>query len=129
MGKKTVKKNRQENEIVSSDVHENIPFVRKASSEYPIKFPDVTNMDVLAILSDEEVYSRVSHLESDRQKVIDHRLDPFRWEVEIAYLRREMSIRKTRREVHEIWLKENASLITEVNENDFPEFEPTAYPV
>ena len=129
MGKKTVKKNRQENEIVSSDVHENIPFVRKASSEYPVKFPDVTNMDVLAILSDEEVYSRVSHLESDRQKVIDHRLDPFRWEVEIAYLRREMSIRKTRREVHEIWLKENASLITEVNENDFPEFEPTAYPV
>jgi len=128
VGKKTVKKNRQEGEIVPGDVYQGAPFVKRLVNEYPAKFPDVTSMDVLAILSDEEVYSRVSCLESDRQKVVDFRLDPFRWEVEIAYLRREMSIRKTRREAHEAWLKENASLVSEINENHFPDFEPTAYP-
>ncbi len=129
MGKKPVKKNRHESEVVLSDIVDHVPFRKASSTEYPVKFPEVTNMDILAILSDEEVYSRVSHLESDRQKVVDFRLDPFRWEVEIAYLRREMGIRKTRREVHEIWMKENAALISEINENDFPEFEPSAYPV
>lgn len=74
-------------------------------------------MDEIAVFSDEELFSRVSSLENDRNKVVDSRFDPMLWEVEIAYLRREMGIRRQRREAHEVFLRENAHLLVEEDVN------------
>ncbi len=79
--------------------------------ECPVPVPNVINMDDIAILSDEELMSRMTNLENDRVKVIDSRFDPMLWEIEIAYYRREVGIRRQRRELHEIFLRENAHLL------------------
>jgi hypothetical protein len=80
---------------------------------YPVDFPVRTSMDVIARYLDDELYSKLARLEADRLKVIESRLDPSPWEIEIAYYRRETGIRKVRREVHEEFLRNNASILPE----------------
>lgn len=79
----------------------------------PVPVPQVVNVDDIAVFSDEELYARLTSMESDRTKVVESRFDPMLWEVEIAYLRREMGIRRQRREAHEAYMKDNAHLVTE----------------
>ena len=83
----------------------------------PIPVPNVVNMDEIAIFSDEELFARASSLENDRTKVVESRFDPMLWEIEIAYLRREMGIRRQRREAHEVFIRENAHLLIEEDVN------------
>ncbi len=73
----------------------------RAPRRYPVSFPETTNIDVLSIVTDEELISRFRSIDDDRIKVLDAHLDPRQWEEEIAYLRREMQIRRSRREAHE----------------------------
>lgn len=79
----------------------------------PVPVPTAANIDDIAVYSDEELFSRLSGMENDRLKVAESRFDPTLWEIEIAYLRREMGIRRQRREAHEIYLRENAHLLPE----------------
>ena len=83
----------------------------------PIPVPNVVNMDEIAIFSDEELFARASSLENDRTKVVESKFDPMLWEIEIAYLRREMGIRRQRREAHEVFIRENAHLLIEEDVN------------
>ncbi len=83
----------------------------------PVPVPNVVNMDEIAVFSDEELFARVSSLENDRNKAVEARFDPLLWEVEIAYLRREMGIRRQRRDTHEVFIRENAHLLTEEDVN------------
>lgn len=80
---------------------------------YPVDFPERVSMDIIARYLDDELYSKLTRLEADRLKVIDARLDPSPWEIEIAYYRRETGIRKIRREIHEEFLRNNASILPE----------------
>jgi hypothetical protein len=82
-------------------------------AQCPVAVPEVVNMDETALVPDEELFSRLNQLESDRLKVIDGNFDPYLWEIEIAYLRRESQIRRQRREAHEAYLYENAAFLTE----------------
>ena len=81
-------------------------------------------MDELAIALDDELFSRLNNLENDRLKVIEARFDPTPWEIEIAYLRREVQLRKVRRELHEQYLAEHATLFPD---QDFVEFDDSKY--
>ena len=82
-------------------------------AQCPVAVPDAVNMDETALISDEELFSRLTQLESDRLKAIDSNFDPYLREIEIAYLRRESQIRRLRREAHEAYLYENAAFLAE----------------
>ena len=85
----------------------------------PVPVPTAVNIDDIAVYTDEELFSRLSGMENDRLRVVESRFDPTIWEIEIAYLRREMGIRRQRREAHEIFLRENAHLLDEAVTVDF----------
>jgi len=120
LSKKNSKKNREDVEltdIVQSNKEE--VFVRpRRGFSYPVNLPVSMNMDEIAIMSDEEVFARANTLENDRMKVLDHRLDPTPWEVEIAYYRREQGIRRVRRELHESFVKEHADFYASLEEDN-----------
>ena len=104
--------------------YEYVPVTQHSQPNYPVPVPEVVNMDVTALLLDDELYSKLNLLESDRLKVLDARLDPLLWEVEIAYLRREIGIRKLRREAHEKYLQE---VIAMYPEEEIVEFDDVKY--
>jgi hypothetical protein len=70
-------------------------------------------------MMDEDVYGRLNALEADRVKVVESRLDARPWEEEIAYIRREIQLRRGRREAHEAFIREQARLFAE-EERDLP---------
>lgn len=112
------------NKKFNTAVHDNIDdevisppvFYRRSAPKYPVEFPTPVSMDVIARYLDDELYSHLSQMENDRNKVIEAKLDPSPWEIEIAYLRREMGIRKTRREIHEEFVRNNAELLSMIDE-------------
>lgn len=55
---------------------------------------------------DEELINRLRSLEEDRQKVLDTHQDPRPWEEEVAYIRRELQIRRERRAAHERYVRQ-----------------------
>lgn len=63
-------------------------------------------MDELATAPDEELINRFRSLEEERQKVIESGLDPRPWEDEVAYVRRELHVRRTRREAHDRYVRQ-----------------------
>lgn len=71
------------------------------------EIPAVINMDILSYASDQEIESRFRSLDSERQKVNNMGYDPYTWEVELAYLQREIGIRESRRIAHENYVKNN----------------------
>lgn len=82
---------------------------QQSSKRRAIARPEIVNIDVLALLSDEELIARLHVLEDDRTKVLEHEgvfgTDPRPWEEEIAYVRRELQVRRIRREKHDRYLK------------------------
>lgn len=80
----------------------------KSHYRYPVPLPDVTNIDTLATMSDDDMMSLSRRLHDDRDKVLDAsvRLDTRPWDEELAYLKREQQIRRSRHEAHERWLRE-----------------------
>jgi hypothetical protein len=70
-----------------------------------IEMPEVLNMDDIGYASDEAIIDRVRHLEVERNRVLDMRYDAQPWEVELAYLEREVQLRKTRSQKHDEFLR------------------------
>lgn len=78
--------------------------VKRAVRHYPIDMPTVMSIDVLGILPEEDLLGRVRTLEDDRQKLLENQYDVQPWEEEIAYIRRELQLRKVRRDLHDAYL-------------------------
>jgi len=81
-------------------------FTSVPSKKFPITVPEVNNMDDIGYFSDEFLYEKINKLETERLQLLELKLEPTPWEVELAYLRREQQIRKTRSEKHEVYSKE-----------------------
>lgn len=72
--------------------------------------PQMVDMDSLAYLSDPDLDRRRTYLDEDRNKAVQSGVDPYAWEVELAYIQREYDIRRTRRSMHEQYLRSNPEL-------------------
>lgn len=68
-------------------------------------FPDVACMDQLAVMLDDELISRFRGLDDERLQAVNSLMDPQPWEVELAYVRRELAMRRVRREHHDSYLR------------------------
>jgi len=62
--------------------------------------PEVYNMDDIGYMSDEAIHDRGNRLENERNRLVSMGKDPYFWEVELAYLRREQQLRQTRADRH-----------------------------
>ena len=80
--------------------------------------PMIINMDDLSYASDQDIDNRKSNLDTERMQAIHQGYDPYLWEVELAYVDRELTIRDTRRKAHEIYVKNNPDLVDSFN-SDF----------
>lgn len=80
-------------------------FHAKESQELFLQEPLINNLDDIAIMSDEDLANGFHILIEDRNKVANARQDTRSWDEEICYFRREMHIRRERREFHENWIK------------------------
>lgn len=90
---------------------------------YPVDFPNIANIDELAVVSDDTLFARINDLERDRKVVMSEGLDTRSWEIELAYARRESQIRRTRSEAHERYLDlldEQDAASVFVDEDDLP---------
>lgn len=63
-------------------------------------------MDVIGAMTDEELVLSFRALDEAREKVLSAGGDTMPWEVEIAYLRREQQMRRSRRDLHEKWCRD-----------------------
>lgn len=63
--------------------------------------PPVFHMDDIAVMSDDEVWSHLRAMENGRRT----NRDPHPFEVEAAYLQRELGIRKVQNDAHAAWLQ------------------------
>jgi ElaB/YqjD/DUF883 family membrane-anchored ribosome-binding protein len=72
----------------------------------PVPIPDVFHMDLIGTMTDDELLERLRMLEADRERVLDARFDPAAWEIEAAYVRRELQLRRTRHNLHEEYLQQ-----------------------
>lgn len=75
-------------------------FSNAARSRYTIPLPEVTTIDVLDVMLDEDLIARYRALDEERNKVFMSGLDSRPWEEELAYVRREQQIRQRRRDAH-----------------------------
>lgn len=62
--------------------------------------PEIYGMDDIGYMADEAIHDRANRLENERNRLVGQGRDPYLWEVEIAYLRREQQLRQTRAERH-----------------------------
>ena len=63
-------------------------------------------MDVLGTLLDEDLIVRLRALDDDRNRAYEAHLETVPWETEIAYVRREQQMRRSRRENHSTFVNE-----------------------
>ena len=70
------------------------------------QLPELNNADELGIMVDEDLIAKLHALEAERDKVIDAKCDPRPWEEESCYIKRELQIRRHRRELHDEYLRE-----------------------
>ncbi len=77
---------------------------QQRQKKYPVAVPDVISNDELDTMQDAEVISRLNCLLSDRDKVLAADMDARVWEEEISYYRRQLHIRKTRRDAHDSYI-------------------------
>lgn len=66
---------------------------------------ELTTIDQLAIMSDNELYNKLDNLVSSRNRAMAEGYNPYFVEVELCYVRREEQIRNDREDAHQAWLK------------------------
>lgn len=89
-----------------SKKNKSVPSEKEAFQvKYPVDFPQVSNMDDIGYMLDEAINDKVNRLENERNKLLEMKLDPRQWEVEIAYFRREQQMRKIRYDRHQTYLQ------------------------
>jgi len=76
-------------------------YMRQETQIFPAVVPNIVSYDELAVMSDDDVIGRLRVLEDDRNKVLNASMDPRLWENELAYIKRELQIRRSRREAHD----------------------------
>lgn len=86
--------------------HSTSAMPARPSRRGSIAIPDIVTIDVMGATPDEELINRLRSLEEDRQKVLDTHQDPRPWEEEVAYIRRELQIRRERRAAHERYVRQ-----------------------
>ena len=77
----------------------------RPTRRYPVPTPEVVSSDVLGAMLDEDLVVRLRALDDDKGKVYESHLDTRPWEEEIAYIRREQQIRRTRRDTHSEYVR------------------------
>ena len=73
---------------------------KNGNKDFTNDAPEIYSMDDIAYTSDEAIHDRIDRLESERNRLTGAGRDPYLWEVEIAYLRREDIIRNDREHAH-----------------------------
>lgn len=68
--------------------------------------PEITNMDVLALMSDEELDNLEKRLNTEREVCLLNNTDVVLWEEELCYVQREREIRNIRKVRHGEWYAE-----------------------
>jgi hypothetical protein len=66
--------------------------------------PEIVDMDVIATMTDDELVNRFQRMDVEREAMRETRIPTREWEIEIAYVRREQQLRRTRREAHDSYL-------------------------
>lgn len=93
-----------------------------------VSLPDVVSMDDLGVMLDEDLIVRLRSLEEAKSKAYESHLDLRPWEEEIAYIRREQQVRRTRRDSHAEYVR-NAEMEFNRTEASLPagDFDNTAF--
>lgn len=101
----------------------------KKNKGFSGEVPNVVNMDEIGYMPDEAIHAIANRLEGERNRVMNANRDPYRWEVEIAYLRREQDLRQIRAQHHQEFIKKFSNNVVDVNEvpaeDSFDENEPS----
>lgn len=71
-----------------------------------MELPTMVNMDDLAVMHDDELYARARGLDADRWSAISAGASPYDWEVEMAYVCRELQMRHERHNRHMEYIAE-----------------------
>jgi hypothetical protein len=87
----------------------------KKNKNFVVEGPEVYNMDDLGYMTDESLYERANRLESEKNRMMSSGRDPYLWEVELAYVRREQVLRRTRADLHAEYVQKFAH--TRVDDN------------
>ena len=82
-------------------------FDNQRSAELPV----IVTIDVLASASDSELRSRNNDLENEKDNMSRDGYDPHPWEVELAYVQREIDIRRNRMYMHERYIRNNPDIV------------------
>jgi hypothetical protein len=77
--------------------------------------PAIVSIDELAIATDDDLFTAQKRLESERQIMIARGDDASPWEVELAYIKRELQIRSARSDAHRKFSSEDDSYQDESN--------------
>ena len=78
-------------------------FSGGSERNYNVVEPQVVSMDDLAYAADVDLTSRAESLKAERERAVRAGINPRKWEVELAYVQREMDIRDDRADAHMIW--------------------------
>lgn len=111
--------NNSKQRSTKSGVNSNSQFVSRPARKCPAEVPEQVSVDVLAVMTDEDLSAKLRSLDDDRAKVDAAFYDPRYWEEEIAYVRREMQIRNVRRKAHEQYTAEIQREIDAYNRQEF----------
>jgi len=76
------------------------------------QIPQIYTVDALAEMGDGELYERGAMLHADMKQAVKYGVSPRPWEIELAYVQRELDIRKTRK----IWCAEHPEVMTSQEE-------------
>jgi hypothetical protein len=78
--------------------------------------PNVVDMESLSYASDDELKERKAYMLNMKEQTTFANVDTYLWEVELAYIVREIDIRSVRIAMHEKYTKQNPELY---NTNSF----------
>lgn len=74
--------------------------VESRQREQNLPVLEMMTFDQLGTVTDDELYERLRNLEANKDLIVQAHCNPRRWEEEICYVRREIQIRRNRREQH-----------------------------
>jgi len=117
----------KKNKKVSVDISDVVAVESdNVKKEWPVAFskskksvgPTVINMDDIAVMLDDELYQRFNMLNSSLAKAHDK----YVWEIELAYVQREIGIRRDRRSAHEKYVStlQRYDFARQVDERNLP---------
>jgi hypothetical protein len=93
--------------------------LNQRGSQRRFRTPDIINVDDLAMMLDEDVINRLNSLCEEYERILNQgTFDPRPWEEEIAYVKRELQIRRVRHDAHVRYVEQM--------ENDYASAEATA---